>query len=226
MTLPPRTLGSFAVAADVFTVLVLFAPWVTAVPAIYQSRAVGRRSPLRNIAAVLSCCVALLYGCARGDRLVIGVNATGAVLQAGYVVLFVCFSPAWRLVLVQCAVAAVTYVVLLCFYLFGPMDADALTYPAGACAWLVPCMILYNVPTVWKQMSMQCMPHVIVPALSLVSTPLWIVYAYGGEEFKNFVGLPNCLGLASALLQLALHVYFWKLPREQTNVDERAPLLA
>ncbi|XBI98615.1 hypothetical protein VPH35_018830 [Triticum aestivum] len=166
MTLPPRTLGSFAVAGDVFTVLVLFAPWVTAVPAIYQSRAVGRRSPLPNIAAVLSCCVALLYGCARGDGLVIGVNATGAVLQ-----------------------------------------------PAGR-------------SKVCKQMSMECMPHVIVPALSLVSTPLWIVYAYGGEESKNFVGLPNCLGLASALLQVGLHVYFWKLPREQTNVDERAPLLA
>lgn len=131
--------------ADVFTVLVLFAPWVTAVPAIYKSRAVGRRSPLPNITAVLSCCVALLYGCSRGDGLVIGVNAAGAVMQAGYVIFFICFSPAWRLVLVQCTVAAVTYVVLLCFYLFGLMDADALTYPAGVCAWLVPTMIFYNV---------------------------------------------------------------------------------
>lgn len=38
--------------------------------------------------------------------------------------------------------------------------------------------------------------------------------------------LPNCMGLASALLQLGLHVYFWMLARQQTNVDERAPLLA
>ncbi|KAI4968331.1 hypothetical protein ZWY2020_057986 [Hordeum vulgare] len=68
--------------------------WLTAVPAIYKSREVGRRSPLPNIAAVLSCCVALLYGCSRRDGLVIGVNVAGAVMQAGYVGVFVYFSPA------------------------------------------------------------------------------------------------------------------------------------
>ncbi|KAI4968334.1 hypothetical protein ZWY2020_057989 [Hordeum vulgare] len=226
MALPPQTLGSFAVAADVFTMLVLLAPWLTAVPAIYKSREVGRRSPLPNIAAVLSCCVALLYGCSRRDGLVIGVNVAGAVMQAGYVGVFVYFSPAWRLVPLQhCAVATVTYAALICFHLFGLIDAGGLAYAAGACAWLVPTMIFYNVSKVWKDMSMECMPHVIVLVLSLVSTPLWIVYAYGGKELNNYVRLPNCLGLAYALLQVGLHGYFWKRGREQTNIDERAPLL-
>ncbi|KAI4964170.1 hypothetical protein ZWY2020_006950 [Hordeum vulgare] len=169
MALPPQTLGSFAVAADVFTMLVLLAPWLTAVPAIYKSREVGRRSPLPNIAAVLSCCVALLYGCSRRDGLVIGVNVAGAVMQAGYVGVFVYFSPAWRLVPLQHS-------------------------------------------KVWKDMSMECMPLVIVLVLSLVSTPLWIVYAYGGKELNNYV-------------RVGLHGHFWKRGREQTNIDERAPLL-
>ncbi|KAI4964169.1 hypothetical protein ZWY2020_006949 [Hordeum vulgare] len=147
-------------------------------PAIYKSREVGRRSPLPNIAAVLSCCVALLYGCSRRDGLVIGVNVAGAVMQAGYVGVFVYFSPAWRLVPLQhCAVATVTYAALICFHLFGLIDAGGLAYAAEP-AWLVP-MIFYNVSKVWKDMSMECMPLVIVLVLSLVSTPLWIVYAYG-----------------------------------------------
>ncbi|KAE8783712.1 hypothetical protein D1007_42806 [Hordeum vulgare] len=150
MALPPQTLGSFAVAADVFTMLVLLAPWLTAVPAIYKSREVGRRSPLPNIAAVLSCCVGLLYGCSRRDGLVIGVNVAGAVMQAGYVGVFVYFSPAWRLVLVQCAVATVTYAALICFYVFGLIDAGGLAYAAGACACLVSIAILYNMASYYK----------------------------------------------------------------------------
>lgn len=59
-------------------------------------------------------------------------------------------------------------------------------------------------PKVWTQMSMECMPHVIVPALSLVSTPLWIVYAYGGEEFKNFVGVSTLYTNTSIHASLAL----------------------
>jgi hypothetical protein len=49
-----------------------------------------------------------------------------------------------------------------------------------------------------RDMSMECMPHPIVPALSLVSAPLLILYAYAGKDPKLYVVVSD-----SCIYQLA-----------------------
>ena len=116
----------------------------TTVPAICRSGTVGSRSPLPNIATLLSCCVGILYGVARRDSLAVVLNSLGALLQTIYVLFFIVYSAARGLILLQCLVPALGYAVLLILYLLGVMDADDLAIALGTCGCIVHAATLFN----------------------------------------------------------------------------------
>jgi hypothetical protein len=43
--------------------------------------------------------------------------------------------------------------------------------------------------------TMECMPHLVVPLLALVSAPLLLVYAYAGKELKLYVAVSHIVHL-------------------------------
>ncbi|XP_059001778.1 sugar transporter SWEET1 isoform X2 [Mustela lutreola] len=160
------------------------------------------------------------YGALKGDGTLIFVNATGAVLQTAYILVYLHYCPRKRPVLLQ--TATLLGVLLLgfgYFWLLVPKLEARLRQLGLFCSIFTISMYLSPLADLAKIIQTRSTQRLSFPLTiaTLLTSASWTLYGFRLGD--PYIMVPNLPGVLTSVIRLWL---FWKYSREQ---DRSHPLL-
>ncbi|XP_032174503.1 sugar transporter SWEET1 isoform X2 [Mustela erminea] len=160
------------------------------------------------------------YGALKGDGTLIFVNATGAVLQTAYILVYLHYCPRKRPVLLQ--TATLLGVLLLgfgYFWLLVPNLEARLRQLGLFCSIFTISMYLSPLADLAKIIQTRSTQRLSFPLTiaTLLTSTSWTLYGFRLGD--PYIMVPNLPGVLTSVIRLWL---FWKYSREQ---DRSHPLL-